>query len=61
LTRREAEILSYVAVGKTNPEIGIILGISWRTVEKHLQHILERLGVETRTAAAAVALKTANL
>ena len=61
LTRRESEILSYVAVGKTNPEIGIILGISWRTVEKHLEHILERLGVETRTAAAAVALKTANL
>ncbi len=41
--------------------VGIILGISWRTVEKHIEHILERLGVETRTAAAAVALKTANL
>ena len=56
LTQREAEVLAYVAVGKTNPEIGIILGISWRTVEKHMEHILERLGVETRTAAAALAL-----
>ncbi len=61
LTRREAEVLAYVAVGKTNPEIGIILGISWRTVEKHVEHILERLGVETRTAAAASALQAANL
>jgi DNA-binding CsgD family transcriptional regulator len=61
LTPRESEILAYVAVGKTNPEIGIILGISWRTVEKHVEHILERLGVETRTAAAASALEAANL
>ena len=61
LTRRESEILAYVAVGKTNPEIGIILGISWRTVEKHMEHILQRLGVETRTAAAAMALEAANL
>jgi DNA-binding CsgD family transcriptional regulator len=61
LTRRESEILAYVAVGKTNPEIGVILGISWRTVEKHVEHILERLGVETRTAAGAAALKAANL
>jgi DNA-binding CsgD family transcriptional regulator len=61
LTRRESEILSYVAVGKTNPEIGIILGISSRTVEKHVEHILARLGVETRTAAAACAVKAANL
>jgi DNA-binding CsgD family transcriptional regulator len=61
LTRRESEILAYVAVGKTNPEIGIILGISSRTVSKHVEHILERLGVETRTAAAATALEAANL
>jgi DNA-binding CsgD family transcriptional regulator len=61
LTRRESEILAYVAVGKTNPEIGIILGISSRTVEKHVEHILARLGVETRTAAAASALKAANV
>jgi DNA-binding NarL/FixJ family response regulator len=61
LTRRESEIPAYVAVGKTNSEIGIILGISWRTVEKHMEHILARLGVETRTAAAASALKAANI
>jgi len=61
LTRRESEILAYVAAGKTNRDIGIILGISPRTVSKHVEHILEALGVETRTAAAAIALKAANL
>ncbi len=61
LTRRESEILAYITIGKTNPEIGIILGISSRTVSKHVEHILERLGVETRTAAAACALDAANL
>jgi DNA-binding CsgD family transcriptional regulator len=60
LTRREPEVLAYVAVGKTNPEIGIILGISPRTVSKHVEHILGRLGVETRTAAAASALEAAS-
>ncbi len=59
LTWRESEILAYVAVGKTNPEIGMILGISSRTVSKHVEHILDRLGVETRTAAAASALEAA--
>jgi len=61
LTRRESEILAYVAIGKTNPEIAIVLGISSRTVSKHIEHILERLGVETRTAAAASALEAASL
>jgi len=60
LTRRESEILAYVAVGKTNPEIGIILGISSRTVSKHIEHILDGLCVDTRTAAAAMALEAAN-
>jgi len=60
LTRRESEILAYVAAGKTNPEIGIILGISPRTVSKHLEHILDGLCVDTRTAAAAMALEAAN-
>jgi DNA-binding CsgD family transcriptional regulator len=60
LTRRESEVLAYVAVGKTNPEIGVVLGISWRTVEKHMEHILARLGLKTRTAAAAAALAAAN-
>jgi DNA-binding CsgD family transcriptional regulator len=61
LTPRELEVLAYVAVGKTNPEIGIILGISSRTVSKHVEHILERLSVETRTAAAGRALEAAGL
>lgn len=44
------------AQGKTNAEIGLIHGISAETVKKHLQHVYEELGVETRTAAATVAL-----
>ncbi len=55
LSPRETDILSWIAQGKTNPEIGIILGISRRTVHKHLEHIYLKLGVENRTAAAAVA------
>jgi DNA-binding CsgD family transcriptional regulator len=57
LTRREAEILSWVAEGKTNCEIGVILSISDRTVGKHLERIYQKLGVENRTAAAARALE----
>jgi len=56
LTRREAEVLAWVAQGKTNGEIGTILGLSHRTVEKHLERTYQKLGVETRTAAAACAL-----
>jgi DNA-binding CsgD family transcriptional regulator len=52
LTKREAEILSWVAQGKTNPEISILCAISDRTVHKHLEHIYQKLGVENRTAAA---------
>ncbi len=51
LSPRETEILSWVAEGKTNPEIGAILGISPRTVHKHLSRIYMRLGVENRHAA----------
>jgi DNA-binding CsgD family transcriptional regulator len=58
LTAREAEVLLWVAQGKTNPEIGIILGASPGTVHKHTEHIFEKLGVETRTAAAACAWET---
>lgn len=53
LTRREGEVLTWVSRGKTNREISIILGISPRTVQKHLEHIFQKLGVETRTAAVA--------
>jgi DNA-binding CsgD family transcriptional regulator len=45
-----------VAQGKTNAEIGCILDMSTRTAGKHLEHIFEKLGVETRMAAATVAL-----
>lgn len=55
LTPREAEVLSWLAKGKTNRDIGDILGMSPRTVNKHLEHIYEKLGVETRTAAVAAA------
>lgn len=55
LTGREAEVLMWVARGKTNRDIGDILDISPRTVNKHLDHIYAKLGVETRTAAAALA------
>ncbi|WP_447589301.1 response regulator [Aquipseudomonas campi] len=56
LTEREVEVLSWVACGKTNRDIGDILGLSPRTVNKHLEHVYVKLGVETRTAAAAVAI-----
>lgn len=57
LTAREAEVLYWVVKGKTNRDIGDILGTSPRTVTKHLEHVFEKLGVETRTAAAALAMQ----
>lgn len=57
LTRREAEVLTWVADGKMNVEIAEILDIRRRTVSKHLEHIFEKLGVATRTAAAMRALE----
>jgi len=56
LTPRERDVLRWVAAGKTDRDIGAILEISPRTVHKHLEHIYEKLGVETRTAAAMRAL-----
>jgi len=60
LTPREREILSLVAAGKTNADIALLLTISARTVQKHLEHVFEKLGVETRTAAAMCALAAAG-
>jgi DNA-binding NarL/FixJ family response regulator len=57
LTPREAEILSWVVQGKTNPEIGIILGIQLTTVKKHLESTFAKLGVENRTGAVTLALE----
>jgi DNA-binding CsgD family transcriptional regulator len=51
LTPREREVLDWLSAGKTNRDIAAILGASARTVEKHLERIYEKLGVETRTAA----------
>ncbi len=56
MTPREIEVLQWVAQGKTNMEIGSILGLSPRTVQKHLEHVFKKLGVETRTAAATLVL-----
>jgi len=60
-SRREAEVLSWIAQGKTNPEIAIILGISPRTVAHHVEHILARLGVEGRGSASAWAQETMRI
>jgi len=57
LTNREAEILMWISRGKTNKEIGLILNMSPRTVNKHLEHVFEKLGVSTRSAAVAMALQ----
>ena len=57
LTQRETEVLSWIAKGKTNRDVGDILGMSPRTVNKHLEHVFEKLGVETRAAAAALATR----
>jgi DNA-binding NarL/FixJ family response regulator len=55
LTMREAEVLYWVVKGKTNRDIGDILGSSPATVKKHLERVYVKLGVETRTAAARLA------
>lgn len=55
LTKRESEVLYWTIKGKTSRDIGDILGSSPRTVNKHLEHVFVKLGVETRTAAASLA------
>jgi DNA-binding CsgD family transcriptional regulator len=60
VTEREREILALLVAGKTNAEIATVLSISARTVQKHLEHIFQKLGVETRTAAAVRALAAAD-
>jgi len=56
LTLREAEVLYWVVKGKINRDIADILGASPATVKKHLERIFAKLGVETRTAAAGMAM-----
>ena len=60
LTAREGEVLSWLSKGKTNRDIAQILGLSPRTVDKHLEQIYSKLGVENRTAAAAIAVNAKN-
>jgi DNA-binding CsgD family transcriptional regulator len=52
LTPREAEVLHWVAEGKTKKDLGAILRASPRTMGKHLERVFSKLSVETRTAAA---------
>ncbi|WP_407160699.1 response regulator [Bradyrhizobium sp. STM 3557] len=60
LTTREGEVLSWLSKGKTNRDIAQILGLSPRTIDKHLEQIYAKLGVENRTAAAAIATGAAR-
>jgi DNA-binding NarL/FixJ family response regulator len=56
LTARETEVLTWIAQGKTNHEIGVILSACTGTICKHVEHILRKLYVKNRTAAAVIAL-----
>nr|MBI3612988.1 helix-turn-helix transcriptional regulator [Nitrospirota bacterium] len=58
LTARQLEVLAWTAQGKSNGAIGLVLGISPRTVQKHLESIFAALGVEGRTSAVAVVFET---
>jgi DNA-binding response OmpR family regulator len=58
LTQRESEVLMWIARGKSNRDIAEILDLSPRTVNKHLEQIYAKLGVENRASAAAMAVRT---
>jgi DNA-binding CsgD family transcriptional regulator len=60
ISGREAEVLAWAAAGKSDEGIARILGMSFRTVKKHLEHVYQKLGVENRTAAAAIAHEAAG-
>jgi DNA-binding CsgD family transcriptional regulator len=57
LTPREAEILFWISEAKTRPEMGAILGVSWRTIAKHMEHLFGKLGVENRLEAQRIGLE----
>jgi DNA-binding response OmpR family regulator/DNA-binding CsgD family transcriptional regulator len=61
VTEREAEVLLWIAHGKSNRDIAEILELSPRTVNKHLEQIYAKLGVENRTSAAALAVRTIGI
>jgi DNA-binding NarL/FixJ family response regulator len=58
LTEREADVLFWIARGKSNRDIGDILGLSHRTINKHLEQIYAKLSVENRASAAALAIRS---
>ena len=58
LTPREGEVLFWISQGKSNYDIGVILGAKTATIRKHAEHIFAKLNVENRTAAAVTALET---
>jgi DNA-binding CsgD family transcriptional regulator len=58
LTPRESEVLFWISKGKSNHDIGVILGAKTGTICKHVEHIFSKLNVENRTSAAVVALET---
>lgn len=60
LTPRAAEALLWLAQGKTNPDIAAILGVTESTIKKHVQEVFDKLGVETRGAAAVRAMEVLN-
>ena len=60
LTEREAETLFWLAQGKSNSDLCIILDVKLTTIKKHLERIFQKLSVENRTAAAAMALEALN-
>ena len=60
LTDREAEVLLWVSQGKSNGDIGVILGMAEKTVKKHMGNIFEKLGLEGRNAATVRALEVLN-
>jgi len=57
LTPREAEILFWISEAKTNPEIAALLGVSPRTIHKHIEHLFSKTGVENRLAAQRLGLE----
>lgn len=57
ITKRESEVLYWVSYGKTSWEISQILAMSPRTVNKHLEQIFKKLGVDNRTSAAAISIR----
>jgi DNA-binding NarL/FixJ family response regulator len=61
LTPRQREVLALVGEGFTNREIAEVLGISWRTVKRLVEQILDRLGVASRSRAIVVAVRAGEL